>query len=412
MKHLCVVPFINLASRTNGEVRYCCFAPGNRNKKPTGESYNWGDDPIEEIWNSEHSKNFRMRMIKGEKVEECENCWKQESAGKVSKRKIENKYYLEENLPVIKYAEKNNGKTNQLPIYLDLRPGNLCNLKCRSCNSDFSSKLALEVDTKWDKSLPFYSENKLNELDKLYLANWYKTETFWSNLKKMLPGLVHVYISGGEPTIIPKIRDFLKLCVSSGHAKHIKLRFNTNLMTFDQVFFDFLPEFRSVSLVPSIDAFGDRLAYIRHPLRWTTFEKNFIKCLQLPGKITISVNCVTSLLNVLYFDELYLKIQELGDNFGKEIEVATDILHTPPHLSPDILFPELKSIVRKRNEKLFKKMRSTEIVELKSVLNLMDEEPENVAELRKKFVLFTKQLDGIRKENFKKVFPELRAMLG
>ncbi len=408
MKHLCVLPFIHLSTKPEGDARYCCFAPKHKILKSSGETYNMGHDNIEDIWNADHVKNFRMRMINGEQPNECQICWTEEAVGKRSKRLRENTNYLENNLHVIEQAKNNDGEIDQLPIYLDLRPGNLCNLKCRSCNSLFSSKFANEVTTKWDKSLSFYAEHKR---DKIIIDGWYQTETFWSNIEKILPNLEHVYISGGEPSIIRKIKDFLELCVSSGHAKHIKLRFNTNLMTFDSNFYNFLSDFKIVELGPSIDAYGERLTYIRHPLRWETVEKNLIKCLLLPGNIGININCVVSVMSILYYDELYLKMQELADRFNKEIIVSCEFLHEPEYLSMNILYPELKILARERNEKLFEKMKKTEKSDLKAALNLMDTEPNDLTKRRTLFISYTKQLDKIRKENFNETFPELQKMM-
>ena len=113
MQHLCVLPFIHLSTKPEGDARYCCFAPNHKITKSSGETYNIGYDNIEDIWNSDHVKNFRMRMINGEQPEECKFCWNEEAAGKRSKRLRENTNYLNKNLYVIEQAKNNNGEINQ-----------------------------------------------------------------------------------------------------------------------------------------------------------------------------------------------------------------------------------------------------------------------------------------------------------
>ena len=78
----------------------------------------------------------------------CEICWKKEDRGFSSLRQHSNQIYKE---------HINNIKNNievKNPFYLDLRLGNLCNLKCRMCISEWSSQIADEIlsnpNEKWD----------------------------------------------------------------------------------------------------------------------------------------------------------------------------------------------------------------------------------------------------------------------
>ena len=43
---------------------------------------------------------------------------------------------------VVKQAIENDGVVNDSPVYLDLRFGNKCNLKCRMCDPLFSTLIA------------------------------------------------------------------------------------------------------------------------------------------------------------------------------------------------------------------------------------------------------------------------------
>jgi len=411
MKHLCILPFIHLSTKPEGAARYCCFAPYNRITKPDGAIYNFGHDDIKDIWNSEHARNMRQRMINGEKIEECRFCWKEEEVGKTSKRMRENSNYFEQFKDRVEYAKNHDGKLDDnLPVYLDLRPGNLCNLKCRSCNSLFSSSFAKEVSEKWDKDLSFYAQYKRN---KILIDDWSKTPTFWNNLDKLLPNLEHIYISGGEPLINKDLLKLLVKCVDENYAKNILLRLNTNLTVMHPEFYDIFSKFKRVSLGPSLDAFGNKVTYIRHPLTWETAEKNLIKFMQLPSNVGIDVNCTVTLMNVMYLDDLYLYLNELSIKYNKHIHIVTEMAHEPKFLNVNILHPELKQEIRQRNLKLLNKIdfNPNQINAFNAVLDLMDQTPDDVDELRSEFKLFTNNLDKIRSEKFADVFPELRKMI-
>lgn len=68
MKTLCSLPFVNLDFLPNGDVVTCCCAVGF---EPIG---NLNKETLDDIWNGEKLKTIREKMLKGERLSQCEVC--------------------------------------------------------------------------------------------------------------------------------------------------------------------------------------------------------------------------------------------------------------------------------------------------------------------------------------------------
>ena len=77
--------------------------------------------------NSEYMNRLRKSFIAGEKPKGCQACWKEEQSGKTSKR--QNAWIK---MPII--GEVAIKKNTVAPHFIDMKLGNICNLKCRICS--------------------------------------------------------------------------------------------------------------------------------------------------------------------------------------------------------------------------------------------------------------------------------------
>ena len=144
----CLVPWIHQMIDTNGAHKLCCVSQGAILKKDDDSDYNSTQDELKDSWNSNHMKTFRKKMIDGVKLDECNSCYSDERVGRTSLRQNINEGWLktlgeEEIKNKIIYSLQNNYETLSSPVYLDLRLGNLCNLKCRMCHPFSSNQLSL-----------------------------------------------------------------------------------------------------------------------------------------------------------------------------------------------------------------------------------------------------------------------------
>lgn len=404
--NLCILPFIHLSSKPPGQARYCCFSPRHLITDENDQPFKLSDN-IDDIWNSKHAREFRMKFINNERPAECEFCWREEDSGKNSKRQKEIKNYGEKYADRIEFARDNYGLVNSKPVYLDLRLGNKCNLKCRTCNTMFSSFIEKEVqgwsDDFFAKVHQFKAKENIND--------WYQTEQFNENMESLLPTLEHVYITGGEPSIIPELLTFINRCIELGYSDNIIMRFNTNLASYKEEFFDALRHFKTVNLGPSIDAIGDKLTYMRHPLQWDVLEGNFHRVLALSNNVEINVNCTVSVYNILYLNEVYSKIYDIANT--RNINFIFEIAHEPDYLNFNILTSQLKTIANERLETLLNsgKLTTAQYNDITSIMKMMNVEPLDILKKQEEFREYTLYIDSIRNENFIDVFPELKGMI-
>ena len=107
--NFCVVPFVQLNTRGKGDARVCCSIEGIDYGIPKDltldeinddtyssdtDVYNLSQDKIEDLWNGKFMKDFRMRMLSGERISNCEFCFRMENSGFGSKRTGKNKRFL------------------------------------------------------------------------------------------------------------------------------------------------------------------------------------------------------------------------------------------------------------------------------------------------------------------------------
>lgn len=235
---------------TTGRVGHCCIQTRNL-------QVNWNDVADLNEWykSSTWLNNIRNDLNAGIKNPACENCWKNESVDKESKRNRVNRQY---------------GKTEHSIQHLDLRLSNKCNLQCKMCSGGFSDQL-----------VNLAHELKSNGTDN-DLLNYIPSHPSNVDVKKLLdlvlelPNLKTLRFAGGEPFIMPEVEEFLFKLVERGKT-NIDIEFITNCTSAKTRIIETLEKFKQVELMCSIDAIEDALEYQRYPSKWKTIERNFIK---------------------------------------------------------------------------------------------------------------------------------------
>ena len=406
--NLCIIPFIHLASKPDGRVRYCCWTESELKNAVILHDDNdtpyYLSEDVDNIWNSTSIRNLRKQFLNNERPEICELCWKCEDSGKVSKRQLEldhnqHHYYR------IQQAIENDGVVNDSPVYLDLRFGNKCNLKCRMCDPLFSTLIANERES-WDDS--FFAKN-LQAPSHLNINGWYETDGFNTNINKLIPYMEYIYITGGEPSIIEEVKTLMQKCVDTKHSEHIELRFSTNFITYRDSFYNMFKHFKHVHVYLSLDDFGPRLKYQRHPASWDKILSNFKKSQQLPTNVTIDITASVSIYNIMYFVDIYDEFQKHFSNN----HITFNSVFDPNYLSYNILTPELKENVNNALSKflLRNNLPDSIIHDVNAISELMNITPDDIKQRQQEFRTYTKYLDKIRDEDFISTFPKLASMM-
>lgn len=395
-KTFCVLPFMSLATNASGNLRVCCnVIPGTGFiRKPNGQIYNISKDDMKEAWNSEVYQTLRQQMLDGERPEMCARCFKEEDAGIKSARSGWNNtyYFIDKNLPA-DWHKTNDIDTSkyskQAPFdikYVDLRLGNLCNLKCRMCNP-YASNLWVKEWHLVNKALPESEYERLSKMD------WPENEKTWENLFEIAHTVEEIYLTGGEPTVIQEQRRLLDYFIDNGTAKDIRLKYNTNLVKVPDWLVEKWGYFKKVKLNCSIDAVGELDHYIRYPSKWPTIEKNFAKLSQLKNT-HIEIHCTVQMYNILRMPTLF----DWAEPFG--YKVYLNILNHPDYLNIQCLPQQLKQQAEQQLEPYLHKPKVKDVIKYMWSKDWTEKLPD--------FYKYTNTLDQSRDEDLYSIVPEFK----
>jgi MoaA/NifB/PqqE/SkfB family radical SAM enzyme len=175
---------------------------------------------------------------------------------------------------------------------MDIKFNNTCNFKCRICSSVSSSLFAVE-------------EHKFRGIPLITQDNWSESAEFISQMISHLPNIHNIDMYGGEPFLVKKFKEVLKLAVDHGHAGNIRLHYNSNGSVWPEHFLPYWPNFRQVDIHFSIDAIGKQFELERGG-NWSEVESNILrlKDLGLPN-LSISLMPTIGAMNVYYIDQVY-----------------------------------------------------------------------------------------------------------
>jgi len=443
-KTFCVLPWIHFATRPNGDMRLCCSAnasgAGENHtvglvKNERGVPANFGRETPMSAWNNEYMKDVRLTMLEGKIPASCSKCIAEESKGVASKRIWETGSWMEDGIDVeelIRQTEED-GTIPERLVYLDLRLGHTCNLKCVMCSPHDSSQWV--ADHK--KIYPLFQATELKtqmHWDRKEFNNfWHENPDFWKEMYAQIPNLKQVYFAGGEPLMIREHKWFLEEIIRQGYADKILIRYNTNGLLVDDDIIDLWKQFKKVKVGFSIDAVGDRNYYIRYPSDWATIERNLHKLDNTPDNIQVSIATAIQILNIKHladfarwkitqnFKKVNLENTVGGIQAGGGI-VNMHLLYIPTFLSIRLLPKTDKQEVRQsfadladwlytnyRQDDDFWKNNPYGWKRWQAILDFMDAE-DHTAQLPA-FKEYIETLQPLRNIEFVKVFPELAHLL-
>ncbi len=147
-KTFCPAPFVHMYVHKNEDNKLCCETMENEMASPSTET------DLEKRWKSDYYKNIRQQFLDGEEPDICSKCFAIEKHNGISDRIWLNRIYQDILEPNIETGNQYNS-----PIDLDIRPGNLCNLKCRMCGPESSSQIEKETLQHPDLFKGFHSQD-------------------------------------------------------------------------------------------------------------------------------------------------------------------------------------------------------------------------------------------------------------
>lgn len=364
---LCPIPWNHLGIQQNGNLRQCCqmIYPPFGKYLDGDTALRFDPNTVDDARNHPSSKALRAALMNGEQHPACQLCWEEEAVGVHSVRQTMLRNF--DMAPCLAAtAEDGSIDVNRVPLkYLDLRLGNLCNLKCRSCGPADSS-LWVEDHAELtqhdgvahmryygNETYPIHKKHGTWKIDSNDFE-WHNDPAFHAWLDdRIRHGLERLYFTGGEPTVNKNHLRILDRIVALGYAERVCLDYNTNMMAIPPGLLTLWGQFRHVSIGASIDAIGDLAGYVRHPSRWSAIEKNLdaIGYGQL-ANVSILVATTVSILNVRHFIDLTKWLAgKAYTTVGKY--PGWHLLHAPELLSIQVLPDHTKAEIVREYEALY-----------------------------------------------------------
>jgi len=364
-----------------------------------GNKYDLTKTNIETAYRSTYMQNLRQQFRAGEKPATCNRCWEEEAAGRTSKR-MHTQVRLKE---LYKEVDWTNDNPDQL-WFVDLKLGNICNLKCRICGSWSSSKWA-EEELKY---MPGVDKKQHIAYQWLKQGAWpRKTETFWDNMRELLPNIKYFEFTGGEPWMIKEHFDLLEYAVETGDSQHIDIHYNTNATQYPGGHWGLWKNFGRVDIAFSVDNVGNRFEYERYGANWQESniiidEIHIMKKMSVPN-ITTQLCFTINIQNVYYLDELLAWANTKP--FGS---IYFNMMHSPDHMSIQYMTPRAKELVLNKLKTTFWTSKSYQ-EEINSVINFIEAGPGSDGS---EFLFKMKQTDEYRKQCFTDTHPEIARAMG
>lgn len=425
-KSFCVLPWNHAATNSNGSVRMCCQMiygdsdmPFGDVRKEDGSSLTHADN-IKDHRNAPEWKKLRKMMLEGKRHDVCKLCWDEEANGIESKRQQHNNIWNSDIANIVSNTQEDGSiDDEQFPIkYWDLRFGNKCNIKCRSCGPNDSDQWYSD----W-KALGLGDNFTTKDGDKLQIENvdgkdvvkktfdWVDESPLWAYLQDNLDTTQRFYFTGGEPTINNTHRQLLQYMIDNNRASEVTLEYNTNMAAIPSGVFKQWGHFKEVNIGMSIDGLFEHFEYIRNPGKWAAVERN-LKRIDTDTNLsntTASFTVTTSIMNVVHVLDMiwWLKEQKFS-RINKNL--VSHNLYYPLFYNITNLPPEIKTAITNVYERFINEIhrrwpndtewcRKAEST-LRSILTHMNSTEWNPSEY---MAYFTRQdaLDKIRNENWR-----------
>ena len=391
----CVLPWISLEASPIGTVRPCCLADDEIINN-AGEKFSLLTANFADIQNSNSMRNLREQFLEGKQPQTCRKCWNEERAGRTSKRM----HTLDRLKHVVQDTE---WTTDAKPlVFLDLKLGNICNLKCRICGSWSSSQFASEEI----QFTPREQQKETYAYQMLRAGAWPReNELFWNQIDQHLADIRYIEFTGGEPFMIQEHFDMLQGIVDRGIADQVEIHYNTNGTHYPEKAESIWRHFKTVEIAFSLDDVGARFEYQRSNAVWTEVCENldrFRDLKEIHPNIQLQVCTTVNVFNVRYLGDIAAWLEQNRDSFSF---VYWNIMHDAWYFSIATLPDAAKAEISQYLQSFDTIYRS----EIDGIIDFM-----NRGASTDGFMLRMKiqDLDNKRNQNFAVLCPEMAAAIG
>jgi MoaA/NifB/PqqE/SkfB family radical SAM enzyme len=374
----CALAWSSIGMNPSGRVRACGRSTPDSNNPSLKHM------TIEQAWNSDYYKKLRLDMLAGIKNNNCTKCHMEEELGGISKRNTYNKTLF----PYVSTTTNEDGSIDQKPSKIDIRVGNICNLKCIHCWTGNSSK--------WYQDT--FLLGKYENTPNLTIDNdWISDKgSVWNYVRENADSLKKLNILGGEP-FASKEHNLLIDWLTANNKLELELTYVTNATLITPAIVDKLKKFKNVQLGISLDATHNISDFVRFPSKWNELEKiiSYIDSVNTGTNFNAYFNYTFYNINVFHLAETYSYCNSKFNN----IEFCMgDFVESPKHMS-------LQNLPRPFKEKIVEKIKNIPNVDF--YINYMMNKSlwESHGQVLHNYL---NDLDIARKTDWKNIFPEIK----
>lgn len=331
----CVLPWVSLEATPIGTVHTCCLNEMDI-VDDSGKPFVLSEaNDLTKIQSSNCMQAMRQQFLDGQQPASCNKCWNEEDAGRTSKR-MHTLKRLDHMITDTEWT------ADAKPLmFLDLKLGNICNLKCRICGSWSSSTFAVEEL----EFVPIAHKKTSHHYQMIKQGAWARdNQDLWASIDTIADQIRYLEFTGGEPFMIKEHFQFLETIVDKGIAGQVEIHYNTNGTQFPDNAEDIWQHFKCVEIAFSIDDVNNRFEYQRSNAIWEKVEHNIARFLAMRDRnpnIRLQVCITVNAFNIMYLEGVANWADKQGFDF-----IYWNMLHQPSHLSiaslPDTVKQQVK----------------------------------------------------------------------
>lgn len=239
----CLVPETGLTINPLGEIVLCCAGDN------VAVSHIKDIEDVEEFFNSNVYNDIRYNFKNNNYPPQCDVCVIHNKAGRIARFDSYNRFEFPTH-------EEDIQKDSRPIRFLEITTSNICNQMCVTCSGKYSSKWAPYEQMAIDSGLPWRNENH-----KFHTAMYKMTDGDVDKILKIVPGLQHLTIKGGEPFADPNNIKILQRLADTNPNCRVEICTNFQLVT--NTVIDLLHRLTEVHIQASIDGVNEMYDWIR-----------------------------------------------------------------------------------------------------------------------------------------------------
>lgn len=327
--NFCMIPWTSIMIDPSSVVKPCC-----ESAEILGDC---SKSSLEQIWNSDVTKQLRKDMLSGKKLNSCNNCYLKESLGRDSLRNSINRRFINQ-VNKIESTNSDGFLADYSLNYIDARFNNLCNLSCRSCSPHFSSS--------WYQ--PAIAIGQIDKSVKALQIAGKHTYDIFDQVIQHIDSLERIYFAGGEPMMIDQFYQIVEELDRRGRHE-VELIYNINMTKSSlggKSIFDTWKNFKKISIGASLDGEYQRGEYLRTGQDWNDVLRLRKKMLDARPDIDFYISATTSILNALHLPDFHRSWVDQG--LIKPEDFNIQILFGPAYLRVDHAPTYLKNSIKEK----------------------------------------------------------------